>query len=250
MKKTFNFLISSLFLFASCYKEAGYEKPVSQSSFKLYPSTYSMPADSFTTITVSVELPFDASDTLSQVTFKATKGIFPEANASTITAKAKKSIDGTKKIAQVIFKSSLLPDSAVISAELFDVTQSVTINFTRAYPDKLQLMPSSFAIKPANDVSGEVSINALVSRLKGFVSLDNEVDLEAWDSSFAGHIGSFRIYNNLTNSQGQSNYVFVLGDSVANKEEKAYTGALYIIGQTLIDGTTLRKETIRLISSR
>ena len=249
--KVYLIFILILVSVSSCYKESDYTKPLSPDLFKITAISNSILADSFSTAKITVEIPVESADSLLQITFKTTSGIFVDAGQKIITVKAKKTMDGLSRIAEAILKSSNSVDTAVVSVELFDFKQSVKVYFAKSYPEKLQLFASTLSVKPANNSTGEVNIDALITKINGYPSVGNIIDLKGYDSSFNKRLGSFRVYNNQSNYSGRTNYVFVLGDSIFNKTATSYIGSVYLIGIASSNTSNqFLSDTIKLISSR
>lgn len=243
-------LLLVLLLTLGCYIEEDYNKPLDPKSFTLLPATNTILADGSSTATIVLQIPGESADTLSGVTFRTTAGIFVESGSKTYSTKAKKGDDQTLRIASVTLQSSTKVEDAVVSVELFDNLRSETIQFTNATPENLIITPSTFSIKPSNTSSGEVSIEVLTTRSSGKPSIGNEVELKAYNNDFSKEIGSFRVYNNRTDTNGKANFIYVLGDSIANRSAESYIGIVNIVGSILNPNGGKKEKTVQLISSR
>ena len=233
-----------------CYKESEYGNPLADNAFTLVADKATLPADSFSTAKITVDLPGNAVDSSSKVIFKTSTGIFVESGTKTLTVTATKNA-GSTRIAEALLRSGNKTETATISVELFNLKKTIEVKFTNSFPDKLKLTASSLSIKPLNSGAGEVNIDGFITKMQGFASTGNIVDVTGYDEFFTKKLGSFRIYNNQSNEGGKTNYVFVLGDSVANSAPAAYLGILYLEGKVFKNTSNeYTRDTIKLISSR
>lgn len=238
-------------LIYSCYKESDYNKPVDEGLYKIAMDKGTIPADGFSTVKIVVEIPGDADEAYSKIVFTTTAGIFVDGNTKTVTVTAKKLTDRNIKLAEAVLRSSVKLETADITVELFNLRKNVTVKFINAYPENLELISSSLSIKPLNNSGGEVNLDGFITKVQGFPSVGNIVNLIAFDSVFNNQIGSFRVYNNQSNENGKTNFVFVLGDSIANNAPAAYIGKLYLVAKALKnEQNQFVADTIKLISSR
>lgn len=238
-----------LILLSACYHEDDYKKPYDESLLQIQAASSTVPADGVSTTLLTITIPTETEDTSSGLTLTTSTGTFVENGQKTVSLKAKQNAAGTKRSATVLLKAGLAVETATVTVEALDFKKTIDINFINAFPESLTLTASTLSVQPINTGAGEVAVEGQVRRSKGIPSLQNEVDVRAMDSVFAKRIGSFRVYQNHTNESGKTNYVFILGDSVANSGIK-YKGTLYLIGSTFNEKGTLLSDTIKIISSQ
>lgn len=246
------FIVTSFIatLFWGCYKEKKYGQPLSPDLYNLSSEKDAVLADGVSTAKIIVEIPLESSDSNSKIELKTTNGFFVENGLKALTVTATKVPGKMNRIAEATLRSSINVTTAKVSIKPFDVQKQVAINFINSFPEKVKLSASGFSIKPSNGTDGEVSLEALITKAEGQPSVGNIIDVTGYDSTTTKTIGSFRIYNNQNNEAGKTNYVFVLGDSIANGLSKAYTGRLYLIARSLNSQNQFIRDTVKLISSR
>lgn len=227
-------------LLAGCYKEDDY------SLLNLDPDEVILSIEIADTVllangssstTITVELPLDAEDDLSTVKFECSKGTFAESESDemSVVAKLTEVNDTLRRIAEVTFLSSKNDGIATIDISVQNVKKQGIVHLEFNPPNDLNIIPSSLLIHPSQ--GEEIEIVAQLSSASGGTSTGQVVDVSVLNSSFTS-VGTFRIYNSLSNGEGQTNYFYSLAP------DSLYIGDLYIVGETSVDGTSIYDTTM------
>lgn len=240
----------AVLLMLGCYKEKDYnvDSKYSANLFNMSISKPTIMADAASTIQLNISFDNSVDSLKATTTFKTTAGVFVESGSNAYTVTPKYNYDSAKLIISIKLKSSQSVDSAIVSVTVAGFTKSIIIEFTRSYPEASKLTGVTLAVKPKNNVDGEVQFSNKISKVLGLPSLDNIVDMAVYDTLF-NPIGSFKMYSNRSDASGTTSYIYVLGDSVMNGRN--YTGRLYAISKTQTDQSALnfKRDTVILISS-
>ena len=235
-------------LLQGCYKESNYDpSKISQydTTIHLFSDYAMIPADSVSVDRVIVELPWDADSNKSTVLVRTDLGTFVESGNQSVTITAKQNGDSAKRIGIATLKSGSVVGRAHIQCVFSLLTMYLSDSFSIAYPDFLNLSASSLSVKPADSTKGEVTFTCKLYKQSGIPSQRNNVTMVVKDSSF-NVIGSFRVYNNLSDNTGTTQYTYVLGDSLLDGVN--YYGLLYAIASCPKNGGGLASDTLKLIS--
>lgn len=234
---------------SGCYKESDYQigSDKSVNLFQVSADKSIILADNISTVQLTVVFDNSVDLTKAITSFNTTLGTFIESNSTSYTVSPKYNYDSSKLISTVNLKSPITVDSAIISIQVAGYTKSISIKFNKSYPEFLILSANTLAVKPKNNQEGEVIFTNKILKSTGFPSLNSLVDLYVLDSAFHT-IGSFRTYSNKSDSNGNTTYIYVLGDSLANGSN--YTGKLYAIStvQTNENPIIFKMDTLILIS--
>lgn len=253
MRKLSLIVLSMSLLLTGCYKDSDYDASnISKSDLtvQIYQDSTELPADSFSVSRLLVELPYNADSTAAktQVSFRTDLGFFVETGTQQAQIQAKQNVDSAKRIAIATLHSGTRTGTAHIQVTIFTQVRQLTMPFVNAWPDYMQFTASTLSLKPANDATGEVSFVCRLFKYQGSPSQQNVVTLKIYDSTNTHNYGSFRIYNNISDGSGSTQFTYVLGDTTVNK--LSYTGVLHAIAKAAKDvrGDTLI-STLNLVSS-
>jgi hypothetical protein len=239
-----------LILLYSCYKESDHTADKlavynSTVSISLQPGT--IPADSLSTSTILITLPWDADSAKSTVQLRTDLGTFVENNSNSILATARQNSDSQERIAIVTLRSGSKTGVAHITSSIQTQTKILTDTFVNAYPDYFMFSASTLAPKASTTNAGEVVFTTRLFKQAGVPSQGNVMDLVVLDSS-KNNVGLFRSKSPFSDPSGVSQFIWVLGDSTVNGVN--YTGKLYAIAQTSKAMGVPLADTLILFSSK
>jgi len=238
MKRTTIFFILLCLVQAACYKNSNYNESNLagyDTTAQMFIDTTSLLADSFHIAHVYVKLPYDADSTKTLVTYRTDLGIFVESGTQTVQIQAKQNIDSVKRIAFATLKSGTKTGIAHIQINLYTQYKILLDTFTNAYPQYMQLSANTLSVNPANDATGEVSFTCRLFRYQGSPSQLNPVTMSVLDFSSTTPLGQFRVYNNLSDPTGTTQFTWVLGDTLINGGSTNYVGVLHAIAKVASD---------------
>jgi hypothetical protein len=231
----FLFIILGFLMTEGCYHESDFSpQNVANADTGLQVSLQpaAIPADSFSTARIVIELPYNADTTKASATIRTDLGIFLESGTNSVIVTAKSNIDSSKKIAIATLRGGTVPGTAHLGVYFYSSTQFPTVQLYNAYPRSMIMSASTLNVKPANDATGEVSFTCKLFRDSGSVSQRNIVNMQVVDSN-SQPLGQFRVYNDLSDNTGSTQFTFVLCDSLVNGIN--YYGRMLAISSTAID---------------
>ncbi|HVM87910.1 MAG TPA: hypothetical protein VMT76_06955 [Puia sp.] len=241
-----------IFFFNSCYKESNYDPQnlakKDSSNIQIWGGGNSIPADSVSLIKIAIVFPYDADSSKCVVNLTTDLGTFVESGSNSISLAAKNNIDSAKKVAFATLKSGSQIGVAHIQCTLYSFTKTITDTFFNSYPDFINLSASSLSIKPSNGADGEITFSCKIYKSQGVPSQKNLVGITVSDTNNVA-IGSFRVKNPLSDNSGNSQFVYVLGDSIANRRASQYYGRLTAVATDTNSMMTPIHATIQFISS-
>lgn len=193
------------------------------SFLSVYPTSVKVPADgaSYTYIAVSqpVYLPADYSS----ITFTTTAGVFDNGTKTITKSAATVLVNGTyQKTVQVRLTAPTQVNTANIEAAIKGTSKTVSVNFTRAYPENISLSLGAGAI--SGGYGNSVQITTSLLRAVGIPSVGNDASLSVVDSTGAPR-GSFINYATKSDASGFIINKFTMGNDT-------YKGRLTVIAST------------------
>ncbi|MFZ1808198.1 MAG: hypothetical protein WAU36_13290 [Cyclobacteriaceae bacterium] len=197
--------------FFSCYNDKDYDSinVNIDNVLKIQPYKTTVFANGRDTVILKVELPTEAADNLSQVTFSTTRGSFVESDKKEYQASAKLvKINGeNKRIALAKFKSDISVGTAYIKIAILDFEKNIEIETQRNYASSVEVIPATFAIN-----AGAFTELEIVTKLRsdnGQVSKGQKVMVAAFDDGNSP-IGRFRVKNDLSNENEECSFIYSL----------------------------------------
>lgn len=241
--KNLNTYLIMICLLTACYRESDYDLTnlkLDEVILNINIENNTILANGISSTKISVELPLKSAPDLSSVKLITSNGKFKENNLMEITKDAKQMIINgkTKKVAEFILISSTKAENAGLEVNVQDVKKIDTVYFKFNYPDKIKTTPSALFIIPSK--AEEINITSKISCTKGSPSFGQEVNMSVKDSAF-NKIGTFRIYNNISNESNETLYTYSLFPNTT------YIGKLFIISFSK-KGTTSISDTVIIYS--
>ena len=165
-------------------------------------------------------------------------GKFKENNLMEITKDAKQmTLNGeTKRVAEFTLTSSIKAENAGLDVYVQDLKKTDTVYFKFNYPDRIITTPSALFIIPS--VAQEINITCKISCIKGSPSLGQEVTMKVVKDTTDNEIGTFRVYNNISNESNETLYTYSLFPNTT------YIGKLSIISFSKTGATSISDTVI------
>ena len=108
-----------------------------------------------------------------------------------------------------IFRVEINPDPHILTAQIEGTSIKIDkiLTLDKAYPDSIYLQPSSFEIDSA---SGQITLETLLFRKKGKVSLGVDVTFDAYQVSELNQVGRFKDLPRSSSANQKVNVVYTL----------------------------------------
>ncbi|HMG68770.1 MAG TPA: hypothetical protein VK588_13820 [Chitinophagaceae bacterium] len=248
--KRLSILVLSVIILFGCYKESDHKaEKVGQynSTVNMYVESPTIPADSFSTSRIIVTLPYDADSTKSSIQLRTDLGTFVESNSNAIQLQARQNSDSIKRIAIATLKSGTKTGVAHIQAIIQTQQKNLAVTFSNSYPDYFLFSASNLSVKPSTGSPGEVTFNTKLLKQSGFPSQGNIMSVNVLDTN-NHQLGLYRLKNPYSDVGGNSQFIFVLGDSTVNSTN--YTGKMFAIASTDKAPGSSITDTLILVSSK
>jgi hypothetical protein len=219
-------LFSMIFLaFSACYKDDHFllENKNLNTLFSFSAGSDSIPADGYSTTPIIVSgLPIDIVDSNNLIKLTTSKSSFQGFSSDTIMLQTALVYDSTNalfdRVASVLLKSTLRVDSAFLTATMQGFSKSISVYFTRAYPDSMRIV--SPAIYLTHSYTTVNSFEVDLFRNSGIPSLNDSVSFLITDT-LNQPIGYYQKFSNLSDSSGKCYFGYIYNDST-------YLGALKV----------------------
>jgi hypothetical protein len=188
-------------------------------------------------ITANLPIDFDSEDD-GKVEFVINKKNIEYYNESIILIQENKI---QKRQAIILIKHNEeepLKVKATISVNDIFISKEVSVNFSKAYLDAINVTSSTLTISPNS--FNEIDIYTELLRNRGIVSLNTIVNTVVKDTIGIAR-GSFNKYKNKTNLEGKILNKYTLGND-------EYQGKLFVISTTLDINNKIKSDTLTIYS--
>jgi hypothetical protein len=175
-------------------------------------------------------LPDSISTADNNISFQTDFGTFVGGTSQTITVQSSLVYDNVantlKRQAKVVLVSSTTIDSAHIIILVKGVTETATVFFYRALPNRIKIIPSAIFAKASYVPAASIEVDLI--RDVGLVSLNTPVNFTAVDAN-GKPVGAFQLFSNLSDSNGKCNFIYVQADTL-------FTGPIHFTATTAAPG--------------
>lgn len=244
MKNILSIFILSL-LISGCYKEKDYnaDSPgVDAVILKVWAAKTDFYANGTDTTVIFVQIPENAKDAASSVSFKTNSGLFVEtAKAEAQSTAVLITTNGVKeKIAKIIYQAGSSPNIVNIDVKVSGYQKTLSFELKPVLAESVKIIPAALSIKP--DFFSEINIVTALKSSKGKVTPGQPVSLTITDTANFSK-GSFRLRNDKSNENGECNFVYTVAP------DTSYRGKLIIRALTVVNNAQL-KDSIIIYSTK
>lgn len=237
-----NTLILSILiqLITGCYKEKDYnaDSPSADAVIlKVWSSKTDFYANGTDTTVIFVQIPENAKDAVSLVSFKVNSGVFIEtAKAEAQATASLVLINGVKqKIAKIIYQAGSSPNIVNIDVKVSGYQKTLSFELKPVLAESIKIIPAALSIKP--DFFTEINIVAALKSSKGKVTQGQPVLLTILDTANSSK-GSFRLRNDKSNENGECNFIYTVAP------DTSYRGKLIIRAVATVNNVQLKDSII------
>lgn len=228
-------LLITAFLVAGCYKESDYNYSASDvfENIEMDISNKSLLADGKSSTEVTYRFPSETDVSLTKLKLTLSSGTFSETGTKELfTSFSKLDESETYRYENVKIISSTVAGHCVLTTELNDYKQRDTLNFTKAFPEKILASIDPFYIKTGSvqEINITVSLDA---KDNGVASKGHKVMLK---STNPAGLGFFNTSDTTSREDGKARFKYVFTDS-------SYVGEIKFTAVTINDtGDSLTVE--------
>jgi hypothetical protein len=240
--------LAVLMVITGCYKEDKYsgDSPgVDAVILKVWSARSDFYANGNDTTIIFVQLPNDAKDAASIVSFKASAGVFTETAKPEAQATATLStVNGvTQRLAKITYQASSSPSIINIDVKVAGYQKTLSLELKPVPAESIKIIPSALSIKP--DYFSEINIVTALGSSKGKVTPGQPVSLTVMDISTVPNTpkGSFRVRNDKSNDNGECNFVYTVAP------DTSYRGMLMVRATAIVNSVIL-KDSIIIYSAK
>lgn len=170
-------------------------------------SAAAIPADGASQATITATIPADAASANRTVAFTTTAGTFQGADAPGTSTQAQADLDGR---ATVILRSGTRPATAQVEASVAGVVRVLTVRFTAALPETIDVDPGTFSL--AAGFGNTTTVTATLRRTGGGVATEATEVRFAAATPAGATVGEFRSVTP-SDAQGAATALYTAGDT-------------------------------------
>jgi len=171
-------------------------------------SADAVPADGASQVTITARIPADAAPANRTIAFTTTAGSFVGADPPGTSIAAQADLEGE---AAVTLQSGTQPATARVEASVAGFVRTLTVRFTAALPESIEVDPGTFAL--AAGPGNTTTVTATLERSGGGVATQGtEVRFTAATPGGAT-VGEFRAVTR-SDAEGQATALYTAGDTV------------------------------------
>lgn len=170
-------------------------------------SAAAIPADGVSLATITAVIPAGAAPANRTIAFTTTAGSFAGTSPPGTTIEVPADVDGR---AVVALQSGTQPAEARVQASVAGFVRTLTVRFTQALPETIDVDPGTFSLEPG--FANTTTVTATLRRAGGGVATQGtEVRFTATTSAGAA-VGEFRAVTP-SDAQGRSTALYTAGDT-------------------------------------
>lgn len=170
-------------------------------------SADAVPADGASQVTITARIPADAAPANRTLAFTTTAGSFVGADPPGTSIQVQADLEGR---AEVTLESGTQPATARVEASVAGFVRTLTVRFTPALPESIEVDPGTFALAAGS--GNTTTVTATLERSGGGVATQGtEVRFTATDPAGAT-VGELRAVTP-SDAQGQATALYTAGDT-------------------------------------
>lgn len=199
-------VLSVVFLAGACSEDS--RGPVAPDKvLALTASAAAIPADGVSQATITAVIPADAAAANRTIAFTTTAGTFAGASPPGTSVQVPADVDGR---AVVVLQSGTRPAEALVQASVAGFVRTVTVRFTAALPESIDVDPGTFALQAG--FANTTTVTATLRRSGGGIATQaTEVRFTATNPA-GDTVGEFRAVTP-SDAQGQATALYTAGDT-------------------------------------
>jgi hypothetical protein len=228
-----------LLLIAGCYKEKDYDPSTTNPDLliqRIEMVKDTLLANGSDATEVTVTLPIDIKEDQSTIKIKTSSGTFKESGKNEADAASQiVVINGVaSRTAVITLQSGLSAGAGNIEVAVSNVKKTKNFVSIRNYAEAIKVIPEVFYMK--SSYKSELIIKTSLSALAGKATSGQLVDVQLLNESNQP-VGSFRVYENKSNSEGECNFVYTL------IPDTTYSGTLSLVASANVQGKVIKDST-------
>ena len=196
-------------------------------------SASSIPADGVSRVTLTAQIPANASSGNRTVTFTSTSGTLvggAPGNGGSMSLALQADVDG-RATAQL--QSPTLVGAAQVTAAVSTFLQTLTIAFSGALPDRILVDPGAFSLQAG--LTNSTTVTATLRRGSGIASQNTVVEFRALTSAGA-RLGEFRSVTT-SSASGTATALFTAGETAFRGTATIFARVTDVPTSTVVEGS-------------